>query len=394
MKNIKQTIALGLLAIFSFGCSNDDDNPTIPIVQQQPPMTWKTTSNGLYHTIALRSDGTLWAWGGNEDGQLGSGNYLDNGLPQQIGNENNWKAIECGMYHTVALKNDGTLWAWGKNNLRQLGNGSGASSINHPIQIDTATDWEAIAAHNNHSVAIKTNGTAWTWGNYDHNEFFLLDDPQPNIAAPVQLPGSGFKAASASDASNLLLKADGTLWGNGRSFHYELGLSASLTFDETLIFYPQPIQIGAAGDWKSLASGNRFSLALKTDGSLWGWGIDLTHSDGTFSKTPRQMGTDTDWIEVTAGITHGLGLKSDGTLWGWGTNMEGQIADATSANIHTNPARIGDDNDWESVHSKYKSSFAIKSDGTLWSWGLNSNGQLGNGTTTNSFMPILIPCPQ
>lgn len=391
MKNLFLSIVC-LLVLFLTGCSSDDTAIVPPVAQS--PMTWKIVSNGGRQTLAIRSDGTLWAWGGNQYGQLGNGNYLDSGIPQQIGSESNWKAVDCGLDHAIALKTNGTIWAWGRNNLRQLGNGSVATSINHPVQIGTATDWETIVAHNNHAVAIKQNGSLWHWGNYNYNEFFLLDDPQPNIAAPVQLPGSGFKAASASDASNLLLKADGTLWGNGRSFHHELGLSATFTHDETLLFYPQPIQIGAAGDWKSLASGNRFSLALKTDGTMWGWGLDLRHSDGTFSMTPRQMGTYTDWIQVTAGLDHGLGLKTDGTLWGWGSNMEGQLADATLPNIITHPAQIGDDNDWESVHSKYNSSFAIKSDGTLWAWGLNSNGQLGNATTTNSFIPILIPCPQ
>lgn len=393
MKKLSLLLVL-MVATFGSGCSSDDNTAVQPAVVQ-PPMTWKTVANGLYHTVAIRSDGTLWAWGGNQYGQLGNGTYLDGGFPEQIGTASNWKAIACGQSHTVALQTNGTLWAWGRNNLRQLGNGSIASSINHAVQIGAATDWKTIAALNNHAVAIKTDGTAYHWGNYDHNEFFQLDDPQPNIAVPTQLTGANFETASAGDASNLLLKTDGSLWGNGRSFFYELGLSASPTPDELHLFYEIPVQIGSDTHWKLLAAANRHSVALKTDGSLWAWGLGIADDYNTFSMTPRQVGTDTNWRQAVSGLNHALCIKTDGTLWGWGTNMQGQLAGATPANIALgHPEQIGDDDDWQTVHSKYVSSFAIKSDGSLWAWGFNAQGQLGNGSTLDSFVPILIPCPQ
>lgn len=159
MKKLTLILSLWFVLLLA-GCSSDDASTAVTPVLL-PPMTWKTVSAGEEHTAAIRSDGSLWTWGSNEWGQLGNGNYLDSGLPQRIGTDTNWKAISCGRNHVIALKTNGTIWAWGANDYKQLGTGVVANSVNHPVQIGSGSDWTMIASKNNHTVAVKSNGTTW-----------------------------------------------------------------------------------------------------------------------------------------------------------------------------------------------------------------------------------------
>ncbi len=161
MKNLSLMLS-AIFALLLTSCSSDDA-PTAITPVLLPPMTWKTVSAGAEHTAAIRSDGSLWTWGSNEWGQLGNGNYLDGGLPQRVGTDTDWKAISCGLNHVIALKTNGTIWAWGANDYKQLGTGSVANSVNHPVQIGSGSDWTMIASKNNHTIAVKSNGTTWTW---------------------------------------------------------------------------------------------------------------------------------------------------------------------------------------------------------------------------------------
>src|SRR3989337_2999238 len=121
---------------------------------------------GSYHTLAIKSDGTLWAWGYNYSGQLGDGTTSNKTTPVQIGTGTNWSQIAAGGYHTLAIKSDGTLWAWGGNSFGQLGDGTSSDYKTTPVQIGTGTNWSQIAAGGYHTLAIKSDGTLWAWGNY------------------------------------------------------------------------------------------------------------------------------------------------------------------------------------------------------------------------------------
>jgi alpha-tubulin suppressor-like RCC1 family protein len=393
MKNsmlLFRAVFIVLIGLLLSNCSSDDDNPIGPVIPvAQPPMTWKTVSGGANHTVAIRSDGSLWAWGSNEKGQLGNGTYLDGGLPQRIGNAADWKAIACGIYHTMALKTNGTLWAWGANDYKQLGVGLTANSVNHPVQIGTATDWKLVVSCNNHTVAVKNNNTSYTWGSYNYNIGLDHFFPLPDIPMPTQFATVNWQSVSTGDATNLFVKPDGTLWGNGRNANYELGFTAA---ENHSFVWETPIQIGTDTNWKSVESGNYFSTAMKTDGTLWTWGV-LADAWPTFSITPKQVNTDT-WITVAAGISHTLAIRSDGTLWAWGNNSFGQFGDGSTILSRRSPGQSGTDTDWTALYIDYQTSFGKKADGTLWAWGVNRNGQLGNGSTVDSNVPILIPCPQ
>lgn len=185
---------------------------------------------------------------------------------------------------------------------------------------------------------------------------------------------------------SLAKKSDGTLWSWGANDKGQLG-------DGTNTNKNKPIQIGTANYWKSIVAGISFSFAIKNDGTLWAWGANtngqLGNGTNTDSKLPIQIGTDTDWKSVAAGYEFTIAIKTNGTLWAWGRNNAGQLGDGTNSNKNV-PVQIGTATNWQSVAANGEHSHAIKSDGTLWAWGWNGAGQLGDGTTTRKNFPVQI----
>jgi alpha-tubulin suppressor-like RCC1 family protein len=290
-------------------------------------------ATGNWHSLGIKSDGTLWAWGQNSTGQLGDGTTTNRTSPVQIGTDNTWSKIAAGGTHSLGIKSDGTLWAWGRNGTGQLGDGTITAKL-APVQIGVATDWSQISGGQSHSLGIKDDGTLWAWGR-----------------------------------NNIGQLGDGT------------------TTQRTT-----PRQIGTATNWSQVDAGNDFSMGLKSDGTRWGWGTNngaFGDCGITHSTTPRQTDALTNWIKIAAGYSYGLGLKSDGTLWGWGTNSSGQLGDGTIIDKSC-PTQVGTETNWSNISAGYAHSLGVKSDGTLWAWGRNLEGQLGDGTTTERRLPVFI----
>ncbi|MDR0311584.1 MAG: RCC1 repeat-containing protein, partial [Acidobacteriota bacterium] len=179
-------------------------------------------SAGRHHTLVLRSDGSLWAWGSNYDGQLGNdkiGWDVISNVPVRVESDtNNWKAVSAGGApsgdsYTLALKSDGSLWAWGNNSSGQFGNGTTTSS-NIPVKAGTDTSWKTISAGGSHALALKTDGSLWAWGG---NSSGQLGDGTTTVKnTPFRvLTDTGWKAISAGDHHSLALKTDGSLWAWG-----------------------------------------------------------------------------------------------------------------------------------------------------------------------------------
>ena len=200
-----------------------------------------------------------------------------------------------------------------------------------------------------------------------------------STGSPVSVQAT--KAITAGRAHTLSLKSDGTLWSWGDNISGQLG-------DGTTIIKTTPKQIGTATNWSAISAGGDHTLALKSDGTLWAWGFNYA----TFF-TPTQIGTATNWSAISAGGGFAIGLKSDGTLWAWGDNSSGQLGDGTTTN-KTTPTQIGTATNWTAISAGSNHTIALKSDGTLWAWGLNSgfnsSGQLGDGTTTDKITPVQI----
>jgi len=228
---------------------------------------WKSVASGYDSNLALKTDGTLWAWGKNNSGQLGIGTTINNFTPIQIGTANNWIIASTNFDSCFAIKTDGTLWAWGKNNLGQLGDGTTINKST-PIQIGTANNWKTISNSDfGHILALKTDGTLWSWG-FNNNYGQLGNGTTIQNYTPNQIGiATNWKSVSAGRSQSLAIKTDGTLWAWGDNYYGQLG-------DGTNINKSAPIQIGTSNNWKQVTAGNGFSTALKTDGTLWACGLN------------------------------------------------------------------------------------------------------------------------
>jgi alpha-tubulin suppressor-like RCC1 family protein len=372
-------------------------NPT-PLRVGAPTDRYTQVAAGGYHGFGLKADGTLWAWGINTSGQLGnptnSGAATANHTPLPVGAPTDrYTQVASGSVHGLGLRADGTLWAWGNNQAGQLGTTANSRPIDAtptPQRVGAATDtYTQLAAGSLHSLGLRADGTLWAWGNNQYGQ--LGNAANSGVYAinatpvPVGSPTDRYAQVAASGNHSLGLRADGSLWAWGNNEAGQLGTATSSSPDN-----PTPTATGTALPTRSTAAGAYFGLAVKADGTLWAWGYNNygqlgTDATATPSATkPQQVGTDRDWVMVAAGDSHGLALKVDGTLWAWGYNGSGQLATArNSGTITPNPTltRVGDASDlYRQVAAGQAHSLALRADGSLWAWGQNSYGQLGNAS--------------
>jgi alpha-tubulin suppressor-like RCC1 family protein len=276
-------------------------------------------------------------WGSNLYGQLGLGNTTNYSSPKQVGSLTNWLQVAAG-YATLAVKTDGTLWAWGQNSSGQLGL-SNTTSYSSPKQVGSLTTWRSVSfgtgSGGNASAAIKTDNTLWTWGNNSQGQL-----------------GSG-----------------------------------------TITNRSSPVQVGSLTNWSKIAV-NIMAMAIKTDGTLWCWGYNSVGGLGLGNTTryssPKQVGSLTNWASAT-GLNHTLAVKTNGSLWSWGFNSSGQLGNGNTFDSYS-PVQVGALLNWSSSANAFsvgaQLSIATKTDGTLWSWGINGSfGGLGLGNNTNYSSP-------
>jgi len=375
------------------------------------PTSWLAIAAGDYHTIVLGSDGTLWAWGNNQYWQLGLGDTTGTNriFPTQIEVDFDYviftdvAVIETGTTHSLALKTDGSLWGWGTNGAGQLGTGD-TISAEAPYQGVTDTNWFVLSGTNlttfaagyAHTLATKTTGTLWAWGVNNYGQLGLGNSGYgTDRTTPSQVgTASDWASIAAGYLHTLATKTSGTLWAWGQNASGKLGLG-DYTNRAT------PSQVGTDSDWVVVAAsgdtyGSGHTIALKTSGTLWAWGynaygqLGLGNSGyGTDRTTPSQVGTASDWASIAAGYLHTLVTKTTGTLWAWGYNWSGQLGDGTTDNRKT-PRQIGTDSDWSQVAAGYYHTLGLKTSGNLWAWGRNDFGQLGLGDTIGRNIPTLV----
>ncbi|GAN34668.1 MAG: hypothetical protein DYG83_16235 [Candidatus Brocadia sp. AMX2] len=348
-------------------------------------------AGGGHHSLVLKPDGTVWAWGRNDFGQLGNGTTSDSTIPIQVntvpgktGNFNGITAIAGGWSYSVALKFDGTVWGWGRNDFGQLGNGTTNDSA-VPVQVNNLSDAAALAGGGFHGLALRSDGTVWGWG---RNDFGQLGNGTTNdSAAPVQVSNLSDVAALAGGGfHSLALKSDGTVWGWGRNDFGQLGNGT--TNDSAT-----PVQVSNLSDVAALAGGRFHSLALKSDGTVWAWGQNdsgqLGNGTAGNSTVPGQVKNLSNVIAIERGRSHSLAAKSDGTVWGWGDNSYGQLGNGATSNS-TVPVQVKNLSDVAVIGGGGFHSLGLKSEGTVWAWGRNNSGQLGDGTTKDSAIPVQV----
>lgn len=334
----------------------------------------------------------LYSWGDNANGKLGQNTpaTADLSSPVQVGSLTTWQEISASNNISMAIKSDGTLWVWGGGAFGALGTND-TINVSSPVQIGALTTWDKISCGFFNGFAIKTDGTLWSWG---YNQVGQLGQNDVNIhrSSPVQIGSdTNWSYAEGGAYTCLALKTDGTLWSWGYGFDGELGLNSNTNRSS-------PTQVGALTTWLTVGSRAYTVAAIKTDGTLWAWGknnkgqLGLNLPVTTNVSSPIQVGALTTWSKAESGINFSAGIKTDGTLWTWGDNGRGQLGQNIATNIdRSSPVQVGSDTNWSlvSLGGNY-SAVSKKTNDTLWAWGRNLDGELGLGNTTYVSSPIQV----
>lgn len=313
----------------------------------------KVSMHGNFHSLAIRNDNRLYAWGYNTNGKLGNNSVVDKSSPVVIGSRA-WAECDGAMYgSSFAIRTNGTLWAWGSDTSGLLAQNTRNYSKSSPVQVGSLTTWSKVFAGNTHCLALRTDGTLWGWGNNTWGK--IGDGGRTARSSPVQVFGAAtWISAGANEDYSFGVKTDGTLWfwGNGnfgRSGNNTAGLNRS-----------RPTQIGALSDWAQVSVGRTQTNAVKTDGTLWAWGINDNGQCGIISPTarissPTQVGALTTWIKCSQGNNVGAAIKSDGSLWAWGGGnyTNNNVGQAGQNNIvqYSSPVQVGSGS-WKEVSAK------------------------------------------
>jgi alpha-tubulin suppressor-like RCC1 family protein len=265
---------------------------------------WASMGVGNAHMIAIKTDGTLWAWGYNADyGNLGLGNLTNYSSPKQVGALTAWSKISTGYNNNLALKTDGTLWAWGHNPNGQLGLGD-TNNRSSPTQVGALTTWSSIHAGEDLVAAIKTDGTLWMWGQNNAGQLGLGNTTY--YSSPKQVGADTNWASASVDAfQSIALKTNGTLWAWGANGGGQLGLGNTTNRSS-------PVQIGALTTWSSIGVSGYHTHAIKTDGTLWGWGANfgglLGLGNATYFSSPVQVGALSTWSKISVGYLYTMAI--------------------------------------------------------------------------------------
>ena len=306
-------------------------------------------------------------------------------------------AFRAGRASAVVLNPTPKLWSWGINTSGQLGLGN-TTNRSSPVQVGALTDWAEVFGGTNRSFAIKTDGTLWSWGNNTLGA--LGQGNQTSRSSPVQVGAlTDWAEAKISNRlfSTLAVKSNGTLWAWGGNGYGELGLGNTTNRSS-------PVQVGALTNWSKVFAISVAGLATKTDGTLWAWGRNYTgqlgQGNNTDRSSPVQIGALTTWSKIAGAgslyrgygwtYTHGFfsAIKTDGTLWSWGSNGYGQLGVGNNIN-RSSPVQVGALTDWsklsingDMMYANGNTTAVIKTNGTLWAWGSNGSGAFANGITS------------
>ncbi len=332
-----------------------------------------------YFVEVAPPSGTVWAWGGNTYGQLGDGTKGTNRFnPVQLSGLSNITAI-AGSEHSVALGSNGNLRAWGRNINGHLGDGT-TSDRSNPVPVSGLSNVTAIAASLSHTVAVKNNNTVWMWGYVNSG----------NRLTPMQVAGiPNATDVSAGYCFTVALESNGNVWAWGANTSGQLG-------DGTTSDRSNPVPVSGLSNVTAIAAsvGGYHTVALKTNGMVWAWGWNDYGQlgDGTTGTRlrPVQVSGISNVIAIAAGSSHTVALKTDGMVWAWGGNGKSQLGDGTKGTNRFAPVQVVGLSNVIAIAASSSHTVALKRDGSVWAWGDNASGQLGDGTTTLRMAPVRV----
>lgn len=343
------------------------------------------TAAGSAHNLMLKADGTVWAWGWNYIGQLGVGldDKENRAIPTQVLGLTDMVAVETGRDNSLALKRDGTVWGWGSNVSGRIGLGN-TPSTTVPQQIAGLSNIVAITAAEDFALALKSDGTVWAFGGNSAGELGLGD--YDVRLTPVRIPSlNNVKSIHAGYAQSFVLKNDGTVWGFGGNISGSLGLG---DINGTNVPLKLPLKHIVA-----LATGEMTSFALTSSGHLmaWGWNAKGQLGNGTLDnqKTPVLLAGLSNVASIATGFWHTLAVTRDGSLWAWGGNSVGQLGlgdtvlpDCDGQPCQKTPIKVPGVSGALIPAAANSHSEFLKSDGSVWGFGNNYSGQMGQGNFT------------
>jgi len=370
------------------------------------PTGVRAVSAGSNYTVVVGTDGSLWAWGNNEFGQIGDGSSNNTRVSfSRIGTASDWLSVSAGSSHTLAIREDGSLWAWGNNADGRTGLGINTGTTNNPTRVGTDS-WVAVSAGNSHTLAIRSDGSLWAWGSNANGRTGLgMDTGTANSPTRVGTYADwDYVSAGMEHSMGIRENGDGdrTLWAWGIGVNGRLGTGNS---DSQNV----PVQSGGATDWASVSTGNVHSMGVRTDGALFAVGNTASGvfgggwASGVATNWMR-VGTLNTWASVSAGFQHTMATRTDNTLWGAGNVADGRIGGSNAGftgalNSFGQSFQAGATGlageFWVSVSAGVTHTVAIRTDGSLWAWGSNADGRTGFGTTggQQNFPAQIIPLP-
>jgi alpha-tubulin suppressor-like RCC1 family protein len=344
-------------------------------------------SGGSYHSLTIcSSTNTAISNGLNNHGQLGNGTTINTNTPGAVNSLSGIIAVSAGNYHSVFLKSNGTVWACGLNEYGQLGDGTNTNS-NTPVQVSNMTEVIGIAAGGDHTFFLKSDSTVWACGSNPLGE--LGDGTNTDRSTPVQVVGlSGIIDVSTGLNHALFLKNDGSVWACGNNMEGELGDGTN-----TSVNVPQQVNPTWDGSIIAIAAGGYHSLFLKSDGSVWSCGYNNTGQLGDGTNTNKNLAVQaiglTGITALAAGQMHSVFLDNNGAPWACGFNGEGELGDGSNTNKNM-VVQLNSTFGGEVTHIAAGAwhTLLIRNDGTQWGCGYNISGQLGNGINANSNVAI------
>ena len=324
---------------------------------------WTQVSAGSNHTLGVRENGTAWAWGSSSDGHLGDNTTVSKSSPVSVvGGFTDWTQVSAGQSHSLGVRSNGTAWAWGFGVDGRLGNSS-TIARSSPVSVAGGfTDWTQVSAGGVHSLGLRSNGTAWAWGNGSNG---ILGNNYasgfPNRSSPVSVVGgfTDWAQLSAGSSHSVGVRSNGTAWSWGVGSQGRLG-------DNTIVNKSSPVSVvGGFTDWTQVSAGGDHSLGLRENGTAWAWGANFNGDLGNNSTIARSspvsiVGGFTDWIQLDAGGNHSLGLRENGTAWAWGSNVAGILGD-NSTIAKSSPVLVaGGFTDWLRVSAGGAHSLGVR----------------------------------
>jgi alpha-tubulin suppressor-like RCC1 family protein len=355
------------------------------------------SAESYYHSLTIQG-GNVWASGGNNYGQLGNGTTNDSSVPVKVLGEggvgylSDVVSVSSGRYASFALKSDGTVWAWGTNTEGILGDDPNIDQlVTTPIRVYGLDNVISISAGERHALALKSDGTVWAWGTNAEGQLGNgVSGPYTYSTLPSQvLDQTGFltnvTSISAGSYHSLAIRDDGngtkTVWAWGDNWNGQLGNNLGNSGYKA-VKVMGPGGVGDLSNIVSIASGRRHCLAIDSSGLVWAWGSSNSGELGvdgitTSQPLPIQVVGLSGITKIAAGNYHSHALKNDGSVWSWGRNSHGQIGDGSNTNEHPVPYRTLNMSNITDITSTTDAFYALRSDKTVWATGQNVSGRFG-----------------